>query len=113
MSLTREDRRAFAKSGIPREPDLTQPYPKRLLTSKLFWLTIVMLGVYATALVLLYLQVVPDQQVRGGRVIGLGTEAIPVAAKYAALTVIPLTLAFLWADRYRPQRFWVWLMTFG
>jgi RsiW-degrading membrane proteinase PrsW (M82 family) len=113
MSLTREDRRAFAKSGIPREPDLTQPYPKRLLTSKLSWLTIVMLAVYATALVLLYLQVVPDQEVRGGRIVGLGTEAIPVAAKYAALTVIPLTLAFLWADRYRPQRFWVWLMTFG
>ena len=56
---------------------------------------------------------VPDQEVPGGRIVGLGTEAIPVAAKYAALTVIPLTLAFLWADRYRPQRFWVWLMTFG
>ena len=33
--------------------------------------------------------------------------------KYAAITAIPLSLLFLWADRYRPQRFWVWLMTFG
>ena len=113
MSLTREERRAFAKSGIPLEADLSQPYPKRLLRKPLFWLTVVMLLVYATLLVLLYLQVVPDQEVPGGRVVGLGTEAIPIAAKYAALTVIPLTLAFLWADRFRPQRFWVWLMTFG
>ena len=44
---------------------------------------------------------------------GLGTEAIPIAVKYAAITAIPLSLLFLWADRYRPQRFWVWLMTFG
>ncbi len=113
MSLTRAERRAIAKSGIPREEDLSQPYPKRLLRRPLFWLTIVMLLVYATCLVLLYLQVVPDQQVPGGRIVGLGTEAIPIAAKYAALSVIPLTLLFLWADRYRPQRFWVWFMTFG
>ena len=33
--------------------------------------------------------------------------------KYAAITAIPLSLLFLWADRFRPQRFWVWLMTFG
>ena len=113
MSLTRAERRAYAKSGIPLEEDLTQPYPKRLLRRPLFWLTIVMLLVYATCLVLLYREVVPDQQVPGGRIVGLGTEAVPIAAKYAALSVIPLTLLFLWADRYRPQRFWVWFMTFG
>ena len=49
----------------------------------------------------------------GGTLPGLGTEAVPIAAKYAAITAIPLSLIFLWADRFRPQRFWVWLMTFG
>jgi RsiW-degrading membrane proteinase PrsW (M82 family) len=72
-----------------------------------------MVLVYLAMLVLLYQQVVPDQEVRGGRVVGLGTEAVPIAAKYAAITAIPLSLLFLWADRFRPQRFWVWLMTFG
>ena len=62
---------------------------------------------------LLYWQVVPDREVPGGILPGLGTEAIPIAAKYAAITAIPLSLVFLWADRFRPQRFWVWLMTFG
>ena len=83
------------------------------MRSKLVWLTVVMLLVYATLLVLLYQQTVPDQEVPGGTLPGLGTEAVPIAAKYAAITAIPLSLIFLWADRFRPQRFWVWLMTFG
>jgi RsiW-degrading membrane proteinase PrsW (M82 family) len=113
MSETLEERRGFARSGLPLEPDLAQPLPKRLLTSRLFWLSVVMVLVYLTFLVLLYRQVVPDQQVNGGRIVGLGTEAVPIAAKYAAITAIPLSLLFLWADRFRPQRIWVWLMTFG
>ena len=74
---------------------------------------IVMLITYAVLLVLLYRQTVPDREVPGGILPGLGTEAVPIAARYAAITAIPLSLVFLWADRFRPQRFWVWLMTFG
>lgn len=113
MSVTVGERRLFARNGIPREPNLTEPLPKRLLTSKLFWLTVVMVAVYATTLTLLYQQVVPDQEVPGGILPGLGTEALPIAARYAAITAIPLTLLFVWADRFRPQRFWVWFMTVG
>ena len=106
-------RRAFAKNGIPRDPDLNEPLPKRILKSKLFWLSVVMVLVYATMLVLLYRQVVPDREVPGGILPGLGTEAVPIAVKYAAITAIPLSLLYLWVDRFRPQRLWVWLMTFG
>ena len=105
--------RALRRNGIPSDPDLSEPLPKRLLKNKFFWLTVVMILVYATMLVLLYLEVVPDREVPGGTLPGLGTEAIPIAVKYAAITAIPLSLLFLWADRFRPQRFWVWLMTFG
>jgi RsiW-degrading membrane proteinase PrsW (M82 family) len=110
---TTEERRAFARNGIPGEPDPSQPLPKRLLKSRMFWLTVVVLLGYVACLVLLYRQSVPDQEVPGGIVPGLGTEAVPIAAKYAAVTAIPLSLLFLWADRFRPQRIWVWLMTFG
>jgi hypothetical protein len=102
-----------ARNGLPVEPDLTQPLPKRLIRSRLAWVTAIMLIVYAVCLVLLYQQVVPDQQVPGGVLPGLGRDAVPIAAKYAAITAVPLSLLFLWADRFRPQRFWVWLMTFG
>ncbi|HEY5981182.1 MAG TPA: PrsW family intramembrane metalloprotease [Microlunatus sp.] len=105
--------KARRKNNIPAEPNPAEPIPRRILRSPLFWLTVVMLIVYAVMLVLLYQQVVPDQEVPGGTIPGLGTEAVPIAAKYAAITAIPLSLVFLWADRYRPQRFWVWLMTFG
>jgi RsiW-degrading membrane proteinase PrsW (M82 family) len=107
------ERRRAAKSGLPRQINTSDPLPKRLLKSRMFWLTVVMVLVYATLLVLLYLQVVPDREVPGGRLIGLGREAVPISAKYAAFTAIPLSLLFLWMDRFRPQRFWVWLMTFG
>jgi protease PrsW len=113
MSTVAEDRRGFARSGIPVDPDPNVPLPKRLLRSRLFWLSVIMVGVYAVSLILLYRQVVPDQPVPGGTLPGLGTESIPIAAKYAAITAIPLSLIFLWTDRYRPQRFWVCLMTFG
>ncbi len=118
MSVTAADRRApeqraFARNGIPRDPNLSDPLPKRLLTSRLFWVSVAMVLVYAAAALLLYQQVVPDQEVPGGTVPGLGTEALPIAAKYAAITAIPLSLLYLWADRFRPQRIWVWLMTFG
>jgi RsiW-degrading membrane proteinase PrsW (M82 family) len=113
MSTAAADRREYARSGIPLDPDPRDPLPKRLAKSRLFWLSLIMLGVYATLLIMLYQQVVPDQKVPGGTLPGLGTEAIPIAAKYAAVTALPLSLIFLWADRFRPQRFWVWLMTFG
>ena len=106
-------KKAFRRNALPRDPNPGEPYPKRLVRKPLFWVTVVMLGVYATLLVLLYQQTVPDREVPGGIMPGLGTEAVPIAAKYAAVTAIPLSLLFLWADRFRPQRFWVWLMTFG
>lgn len=106
-------RRELTRNGIPTDPDLSQPLPRRLATNGMFWLTVAMVVVYLAALVLLYRQMVPDQEVPGGTLPGLGTEAIPVAAKYAAITAVPLSLLFLWADRFRPQRFWVWIMTIG
>lgn len=109
----RSPKRAAARSGIPPIADASKPLPKRVLTSKLFWLSVLLVLGYAVLLVLLYRQVVPDREVPGGKLIGLGKEAVPLAAKYAAITVIPLSLLFMWADRFRPQRIWVWLMTFG
>ena len=105
-------RKAF-RSGLPREVDPGMPWPKQILTSRLFWVGVLMLIVYAVLLVLLYLQVVPDREVPGGTLIGLGEEAVPMAAKYAAITAIPLSLLFLWADRFKPQRLFVWLLAFG
>lgn len=105
--------RLAARSGLPVAPDLSQPLPKRILKKRLFWLSIVMLIVYATLLVLLYQEVVPDHRTATGIIPGLGTEAVPKATEYAAFTVIPLSLLFMWTDRFRPQRIWIWFITLG
>src|SRR4029453_9542086 len=83
--------RALRRNGIPRDPDLNQPLPKRLLKNKFFWLTPVVILVSATMVVRLYPQVAPDRELPGGTLPGLGTEAIPIAVKYAAITAIPLS----------------------
>ena len=105
--------RALRRNGIPRDPDLNEPLPKRLLKSKLFWLTVVMMLVYVDP---------AGAALPAGRARSRGARRHPARprhrgdpdrVKYAAVTAIPLSLLFLWADRFRPQRFWVWLMTFG
>ena len=78
MSTVAEDRRALARSGIPVDPDLSQPLPKRLLKSRMFWLTLIMLGVYLTLLILLYRQVVPDQPRRAARCRGWARKPFPL-----------------------------------
>ncbi|GAA1840349.1 PrsW family glutamic-type intramembrane protease [Microlunatus capsulatus] len=108
-----DDRRALSRNGLPADVDPSVPLPKRLLRNRLFWVSVAVLLGYVACLLLLYRQVVPDQEVPGGTIPGLGTEALPIAARYAAITAVPLSLVFLWADRFRPQRIWVWLMTFG
>ena len=94
-------RKARRRNNIPAEPNPAEPIPKRILRSPLVWLSVVMVLAYAVCLVLLYRQAVPDREVPGGIVPGLGTEAVPIAARYAAITAIPLSLLFLWADRFR------------
>lgn len=106
-------RRALSRSNLPLAPKPGVPWVRRVLTSKWTWLTVATLAFELGCLWLMYLQVVPDKKVPGGRMVGLGTEAVVPAAKYAAITVVPLTLLFLWADRFRPMRFWIWLVTFG
>ena len=107
------DRRRLARTGIPTAADQSLPLPRRILTNRMFWLGIVMLVAYAVFLTMLYNQVVPDKKVPGGELIGLGHEAVPISAKFAAFTAVPLALVFLWVDRFRPQRLPIWFMAFG
>ncbi len=66
VSETKQERKRRVRSGIPADPDLRQPWPKRLITNRLFWLSALLLVVYAVLLVLLYQRVVPDQEVPAG-----------------------------------------------
>ncbi|MGI8768714.1 MAG: PrsW family intramembrane metalloprotease [Propionibacteriaceae bacterium] len=109
----RARRRQFTRNGIPVPQKPDDPLPKQIITTPRFWLFVVALMIDAVCLTLLYFQIVPDRQVPGGTLVGLGNEAVPIALRYAAFSVIPLTILFVWVDRFRPQRFFIWLVTFG
>ena len=43
MSVASSESRALARNGIPAEVDPSTPLPKRLLRSRLFWVSVVVL----------------------------------------------------------------------
>lgn len=106
-------RGALRKAGLPVGPKPGTPLPQRVLTSGWLWLSLVLLAFYAYCAWDLWQMTVPDRAVPGGRLIGLGTDAIEASAIRAAYTVVPLTLIFLAVDRFRRWHLWIWLLTFG
>jgi RsiW-degrading membrane proteinase PrsW (M82 family) len=50
----------------------------------------------------------PVAQTGGSTIPGLNDDALWLSAKYALRTLIPLTVLFLLADRFRPQRLLIW-----
>ncbi|WP_432558381.1 PrsW family intramembrane metalloprotease [Granulicoccus sp. GXG6511] len=109
---TIDERRDLRRNNLPL-PSERRPWIERFLRSKWTWIVLALLLVEAAALIAVGFQMVPDRPVPGGVTYGTGIEAVGPATKYALITVIPLSLLFLWADRFRPQSFWVWLITFG
>ncbi|GAB3624023.1 hypothetical protein GCM10027418_21070 [Mariniluteicoccus endophyticus] len=103
-------RRALRRSGLP---PMGRGLAEQVLKSPVTWVGLALLVAEAVCAVLMYLQVVPDQHVPGGTMVGLGTDAIEMSARYAAITVIPLVLLFMLSDRFRPLHLWIWLITFG
>ena len=75
--------RALRRNGIPRDPDLNQPLPEAAADKQAVLAERRHDARVRTMLVLLYQQVVPDREVPGGTLPGLGTEAMPIAVKYA------------------------------
>lgn len=109
---TIDERRELRRNNLPL-PRERRSWIERSLRSKWTWIVLGLLLLEAAALIGAWLQMVPDRPVPGGTTYGTGTEALGPATRYALITVIPLSLLFLWTDRFRPQSFWVWLVTFG
>src|SRR5699024_4222258 len=95
-------------SGKPR------PWWQRVLRSPLFWLTVILLPLYAF---FLYDQwqmfTVAEVFEDGTQTLAFTTETVKQAATLAAPTAIAYVLLFIWLDRFRLQNPLVWLLTFG
>ncbi|MFT4226564.1 PrsW family intramembrane metalloprotease [Micropruina sp.] len=100
-------------NGIPSQPDLSAPLPKRILTNPWTWIGVVLTGIYAACLWSQYALMTADTPVRGGVVPGINHSAIRDSFWFAMPTLLFWIVLFVIADRFRPQRLLVWYLTLG
>ncbi|MFV0428200.1 MAG: PrsW family intramembrane metalloprotease [Arachnia sp.] len=85
-----------------------------MLTSPLFWVSLVLIPFYAYALLDQYFMLSPDTTYEDGTVaLGLNPDALRFSAFWAVWTALAYVVLFIWLDRFRPQRPLVWLLAFG
>ena len=100
-------------NGIPSQPDVSAPLPKRILTNPWTWIGLVFTLVYAAALWSQYALMTADMPVRDGTVPGMNFSAIRDAFWYAVPTLLFWIVVFVIADRFRPQRLLLWWLALG
>ncbi len=100
-------------NGIPSQPEMSAPLPKRILTNPWTWIGLVFSAVYTACLWAQYAMMTADIPVRDGVVPGINHSAIRDAFWYAMPTLIFWIVLFVIADRFRPQRLLLWYLTLG
>jgi protease PrsW len=99
-------------SGVPS--GIRRPWWQRCLRSPLFWLSVVLLPLYAFFLYDQWAMFTTSQQFEDGtETLAFTTETVKRAAALAAPTAIVYVLLFIWLDRFRGQNPLVWLLAFG
>lgn len=99
-------------SGVDR-PHEDRPWHEAMLRSRWFWASLVLVLGFLASLARMYAILTPDQQVEGGTIPGLNTDALRQSARYALPTLAVWSLLFLAVDRWRPQRLLMWLLCLG
>lgn len=111
--LGEADRRAMARSGLPWRPERRD----RVWKSPVTYLVPVLVAGYVLCAIYLWTTITPDVEIGGETFPGITATQIAKANQYALFTVVPLTLLFVLADRFRTQSFLprlgLWIMTFG
>ena len=100
-------------NGIPSQPDVSEPLPKRILTNPWTWIGVVLTGIYAACLWSQYALMTADIPVRDGTVPGINHSAIRDSFWFAMPTLIFWIVVFVIADRFRPQRLLLWYLALG
>ncbi|MBP8918814.1 MAG: PrsW family intramembrane metalloprotease [Micropruina sp.] len=113
MSTDTIARHARRLNGIPSQPDLAAPLPKRILTNYWTWVGLGFTLIYAVALWSQYALMTADIPVRDGVVPGMNHSAIRDSFWYAMPTLIFWIVVFVVADRFRPQRLLLWWLALG
>ena len=113
MSTDTIDRHSRMLNGIPSQPDVSAPLPKRILTNPWTWIGVVFTLIYAACLWSQYALMTADIPVRDGVVQGINFSAIRDSFWYAMPTLLFWIVVFVLADRFRPQRLLLWWLALG
>ena len=106
--VERERRLDAVPSGVSR------PWWQRMLRSPLFWLTLVLVPLYAYFLHSQWQMFTTSETFEDGtQTLAFTNETVKRAAALAAPTALVYAALFIWLDRFRPQNVLVWLLTFG
>ena len=100
-------------NGIPSQPDVSAPLPKRIMTNPWTWIGIVFTLVYTACLWSQYALMTADIEVKDGVVPGINFSAIRDSFWFAMPTLIFWIVLFVIADRFRPQRLLLWWLALG
>ena len=98
---------------MPPVPRPNEPWYRRLVSNPLFWLTLVLLPLFALSLWSQWVMLSADKVFPDGtESLGLNLESVRFGAFWAMWTALAWVLLFLWLDRFRRQAPLVWLLTF-
>lgn len=103
-------RSALRRNALPQTPKPGSSWIERVVRAPFTWIIVVLLGLEIWATVENLATMSDSLRSYPGESVAAGLKT---SAKYAAYTLVPLALLILWADRFRPQRFWIWLVTLG
>ncbi|WP_051215010.1 PrsW family intramembrane metalloprotease [Granulicoccus phenolivorans] len=107
------ERRALRRSGLPISPPAGENPLLSLVKNPRTWLVLGLILLEVICAWRMYAENVPDRQVPGGTLLGLGVDQLPLFVQYASYTAVPLALLFILLDRFWRPRPLVWLLTFG
>ena len=113
MSTDTITRHSRMLNGIPPQPEVSAPLPKRILTNPWTWIGVVLTLIYAACLWSQYRLMTADIPVRDGVQPGMNFSAVRDAFWYALPTLIFWVVLFVVADRFRPQRLLLWWLALG
>lgn len=89
------------------------PWYRRMVTSPVFWLAVVLVPASGYFLVAQYWMLHPPQKFPDGtESLGITNEAFKKAAFWAMWTALAYTALLIWLDRFRGSQPVVWLLTF-
>lgn len=106
--------RARRANGIPADPEPGLHWARGLVRNPWTWVAVVATLVYVACLTWMYVSTTADVPTPDGGVSpGLNRRAITDAAGAALPTLAFWIVAYLWLDRYRPQRPLFWYLALG